>query len=63
MGLRGKVGGKWQFDDGTPVPDVCPSSMSTGPTEVHLRAKVSTDLSCRDDENSAPYHYSCEYLR
>uniref|UniRef100_K1R1M3 Uncharacterized protein n=1 Tax=Magallana gigas TaxID=29159 RepID=K1R1M3_MAGGI len=35
-----KVGGQWQFDDGTPIPDICPIQMSNGTTEVHYRAKA-----------------------
>lgn len=58
-----KVGGQWLFDDGTPIPDVCPISMSNGPTEVPFRARINTSVTCIDDVNDAQHHYSCQYRR
>lgn len=58
-----KVGGQWQFHDGSPIPDVCPILMSNGTEEIHLRAKGSTSFSCFDAPNNNTYHYSCEYHR
>lgn len=58
-----KVGGQWQFDDGTPIPGFCPISMSNGSTEVHLRARIDTSVVCADDANYSQYHYSCQYRR
>lgn len=57
-----KVGGQWQFHDGSPIPDTCPILMSNGTEEIHLRAKGSTSFICLDAPNST-YHYSCEYHR
>eukprot|EP00105_Crassostrea_gigas_P040748 XP_019924896.1 PREDICTED: uncharacterized protein LOC109619397 [Crassostrea gigas] len=56
-----KVGGQWQFDDGTPIPDICPIQMSNGTTEVHYRAKGTSAFRCYDAPNGDRYHFSCEY--
>lgn len=56
-----KVGGRWQFDDGTPIPNFCPISMSNTSGEIHLRAYGSSTFHCVDTTNSTQYHYSCEY--
>ncbi|XP_052695678.1 uncharacterized protein LOC128174083 [Crassostrea angulata] len=58
-----KVGGQWQFDDGTLIPGFCPIRMSNKPGEVHLRAEGSTSFKCTDFHNGGPFHYSCEYNR
>ncbi|XP_052692703.1 uncharacterized protein LOC128170978 [Crassostrea angulata] len=58
-----KVGGLWQFDDGTPIPDVCPIGMSNQPGEVHYRAYGSTSFNCADAPNSDLYNYTCAYHR
>lgn len=58
-----KVEGQWQFDDGTPIPDVCPTVMSNEQVEVHIRAWGSTSLTCVDAPNSKLYHYSCKFNR
>lgn len=58
-----KVGGEWQFDDGTLIPDFCPISTTNGPDEIHLRARGSTSFNCADAPNMSEFHYSCEYRR
>lgn len=58
-----KGGGQWLFDDGTPIPDVCPISIINGPTEVHFRARINTSVTCIDDVNEAQDHFSCQYRR
>lgn len=58
-----KVGGQWQFDDGTPIPDFCPISLSNRPEEIHLRARGTTSFVCLDDAYFHQRHYSCEYHR
>lgn len=58
-----KVGGEWQFDDGTQIPEYCPISMTSNPEEVHLRARGTTSFTCYDDPNFSNNHYSCEYRR
>lgn len=58
-----KIGGLWQFDDGTLIPAVCPIGMSNQPGEVHYRAYGSTSFNCADAFNISLYHYSCEYHR
>lgn len=58
-----KIGSQWQFDDGTPIPDFCPISMTNGTSEVHLRARGTTSFTCADFHNGGPFHYSCEYNR
>lgn len=56
-----RVGGQWQFDDGSPVPDFCPIQTFDSPNEVHLRARGSTDFFCPDSSNNNLFNYSCEY--
>ncbi|XP_052695677.1 uncharacterized protein LOC128174082 [Crassostrea angulata] len=58
-----KVGGQWQFDDGTLIPGFCPIEMSNNPGEVHFRARGSTSFNCTDALNNDEFHYSCEYRR
>lgn len=61
-----KVGGEWQFDDGTQIPDFCPIGMTNGAGEIHLRASReggSTSFDCLDDPKINEHHYSCEYRR
>lgn len=58
-----KVGGQWEFDDGTVIPGFCRISMSGNPEEVHLRARIEPSVSCVDDPNNSQHHYSCEYRR
>lgn len=47
-----KVEGQWQFDDGTPIPDVCPTVMSNEQGKVHIQALGSTSLTCVDAPNA-----------
>lgn len=58
-----KVGGEWQFDDGTQIPNFCPISMTKNPEEIHLRARGITSFGCEDDAYFNKHHYSCEYRR
>lgn len=61
MWVQGKkVRGQWQFDDGTPIPDICSIKMSNGTTEVHYRAKGTYNFRCHDARNGNKYHFFCE---
>lgn len=33
------VGGQWLFDEGTPIPDLCPLNLGGTGTQEHIRAK------------------------
>lgn len=56
-----KIRDQWQFDDGTPIPTVCPISEGTDPNEIYIRAIGPTDFLCHDAPSSHLHHYSCEY--
>ncbi|XP_052693542.1 uncharacterized protein LOC128171792 [Crassostrea angulata] len=56
-----KVGEQWQFDDGTPIPNICPIRMGDNADQVHMRAKSSNSFKCSDAENARLCNYSCEY--
>lgn len=58
-----KVESQWQFHDGSPMPFFCSTSMTNGPTEVHIRARGSTDFTFVDNNENGSHNYMCEYNR
>lgn len=53
------VDGRWQFHDGSTMPNVCHINMSRGLEEVHVRARVhgSTQFYYHDGLNEDLFHH------